>query len=710
MPKTLATSQIKRADGGTLTMSRHADGSREIGDGKQAVTLSQKQTDDLISTLTVAASDEWPAGETESVPGVGKVTAQGRGRYDVTFDSGETITLTGREVSRVEAANQQLDKAHRIDTSSGPLDVYADGNRKVGIRHLGDDGKPVDVVFNRGSFAKVTDAVTDIIDGLDFPQPGEEPVRTKTVNTNVGRVSVEVVGDWGKPGSGNRIEITPADGGDWGLVIDGAHHNDWFDATSNILDEAELPMKHTLSELVSLTEAAGGSAPKGRKFRARIIAGDVQGSSGYYSAAMLKRDASVFREGLPVFLDHPGATESYDRPERSVKDLAGRLASTAVYERDGLYADVEVYPHWAPVIEAMASDIGMSIRASGTVEPSQKEGVRGPIVTSLTEASSVDFVTAAGAGGKIVSLLESARAQAGDLLRKATEAKVAEARNVGHWLESRIHRGFTEMCDDMFGEGRLTRDERIALSNAIGEGLTAFNAVVAEKVPHLYQRDIWDDPEPAPAEVSESTSQTEAPVNVPAPPANTQKEAAPMTGGTIQQGAPTGGPIELNEAELRTSLAETKQKLAEAELEIAKLGDQSRQLAEAKTKLAEAERTNLRLIANNSARDKAVETLAESTLPEVAHAKVIESVTGVNVPLNDEGALDEAALVKNIKAAIESERAYLTRFAEAAGIGQVRGLGGGSEPHVNVESELGDVFKSLGMSESAVTVAAKGRG
>jgi hypothetical protein len=53
---------------------------------------------------------------------------------------------------------------------------------------------------------------------------------------------------------------------------------------------------------------------------------------------------------------------------------------------------------------------------------------------------------------------------------------------------------FTDLADDMFGEGRLSRDERIALSNAIGEGLTAFNAVVAEKVPHLYERDIWDEP------------------------------------------------------------------------------------------------------------------------------------------------------------------------------------------------------------------------
>jgi hypothetical protein len=713
MPKTLATSRIQRTGGGTLTMSRHADGSRNISDGKQNVTLSQKQTDDLISTLTVAASDEWPAGETESVPGVGKVTAQGRGRYDVTFDSGETITLTGREVSRVEAANQQLDKAHRIDTSSGPLDVYADGNRKVGVRHLGDDGKPVDVVFNRGSFAKVTDAVTDIIDGLDFPQPGEEPVRTKTVNTNVGRVSVEVVGDWGKPGSGNRIEITPADGGDWGLVIDGAHHNDWFDATSNILDEAEkvMPSQQVLTEAPhSLSEARQGQASKGR-FKVLLIQAGW-GSSGYYSEAVLKRDGpKVWPKGTHMYLNHPTPSESAERPEGDVQMWASITTSDPVWDPNerGLVAEIQVFPQWRNLLnEVFAKNVGLSIRASGQVERGTAEGRDGLIVTSLDEGIAVDWVTRAGAGGRVLQLIESARSEGSGLLRKATEAQqpadLQEKRNVGNWLESRIHAMFTQLADDMFGEGRLTRDERIGLSNAIGEGLTAFNNVVAENIPHLYQRDLWDNPEPAPAEVVE----TSAPI-VPAPPVTTLKEVAPVSGGTSAQGSPNGGPIELSEAELRTSLAETKQRLAEAELEIAKLGDQSRQLAEAKTKLAEAERTNLRLVANNAARDKAAEALAESTLPEVAHAKVIESVTGANVPLNEDGALDEAALVKTIKAAIERERDYLSKFAEAAGIGQVRGLGGGSEPHVNLESELGDVFKSLGMNESAASVAAKGR-
>lgn len=201
----------------------------------------------------------------------------------------------------------------------------------------------------------------------------------------------------------------------------------------------------------------------------------------------------------------------------------------------------------------------------------------------------------------------------------------------------------------------------------------------------------------------------------PAPPAMPKKkEEAPVSETTIPQGAPPSGgapSTEVSEAaQVRTELAETKQKLAEAELTIAKHGENEKELADTRRELAESKRENLRLRANNIARAKAVSTLAESTLPETAHERVIASVTGDNVPLNDDGALDEAALVKDIKAAIEAERTYLSRFAEEAGLGQVKGLGGSASPQVDVETTLRGVFAELGMSESAANFAAKGRG
>lgn len=166
-----------------------------------------------------------------------------------------------------------------------------------------------------------------------------------------------------------------------------------------------------------ITESVGLQARPGHRYRARLIEGDRWGSSGYYPREMLERDGpTVWPAGTQVYMDHPGVTEQHDRPERSVRDLAGKITSTPVYEVDGLYADVEFYPHVAPVIEAMWEDVGMSIRASGTAEAGERDGRTGPIITSLTEGVSVDVVTRAGAGGKLVALLESARATVAEAL------------------------------------------------------------------------------------------------------------------------------------------------------------------------------------------------------------------------------------------------------------------------------------------------------
>ena len=79
-----------------------------------------------------------------------------------------------------------------------------------------------------------------------------------------------------------------------------------------------------------------------------------------------------------------------------------------------------------------------------------------------------------------------------------------EARNVGEWLEARLHLMFTEIADEMFGQGRLTRDERIALSSAIGGALDAFRSTVEGSAAQLYQRDPYQEPESSPMMVSEA--------------------------------------------------------------------------------------------------------------------------------------------------------------------------------------------------------------
>lgn len=139
------------------------------------------------------------------------------------------------------------------------------------------------------------------------------------------------------------------------------------------------------------------------------------GSSGYYPADVLKRDGpGVFREGTKMYADHPTAQEEAARPERSIRDLAAVLTSSARWEDvgadgPGLYAEAKVFETWRKPLDEMAVDTGVSIRALGRARMGDAEGRKGPIVESIVSAKSVDFVTDAGRGGRIVPLAEAAR-------------------------------------------------------------------------------------------------------------------------------------------------------------------------------------------------------------------------------------------------------------------------------------------------------------
>jgi hypothetical protein len=148
---------------------------------------------------------------------------------------------------------------------------------------------------------------------------------------------------------------------------------------------------------------------KGNKWRVKVIESGW-GSSGYYPTTVLSEyGPSVFKKGTKVFMNHPSMSESSDRPERDVHQLAGKLAADAVFSEGALFAEVEFYSHYAPIIREMAEDVGLSIHAFGEASVGEAEGRTGPIIESLVAdpLTSVDVVTVAGAGGKFLTLLES---------------------------------------------------------------------------------------------------------------------------------------------------------------------------------------------------------------------------------------------------------------------------------------------------------------
>ena len=139
------------------------------------------------------------------------------------------------------------------------------------------------------------------------------------------------------------------------------------------------------------------------------------GSSGYYPAEVLKRDGpNVFKAGTKGFWDHATDAQEAARPEGSLRDLASVLTENAHYEENGpagpgLYAKAKVFEEFRQPVDDLAKHIGVSIRAAGVAKPGKAEGRSGQIIEKLTNGLSVDYVTQAGAGGKVLQLFEAAR-------------------------------------------------------------------------------------------------------------------------------------------------------------------------------------------------------------------------------------------------------------------------------------------------------------
>jgi hypothetical protein len=167
----------------------------------------------------------------------------------------------------------------------------------------------------------------------------------------------------------------------------------------------------TCEEVVELREACFDAAGVGT---VKLIA-PGHGATGYYSPEVLKEATTkgVF-DNAQMFIDHATEDEEAARPEGSVKGLAAK-GGKATYqeagpEGPGVYTSAKAYPDTAPFLNARAKDIGVSIRAVGRAVVGQVGGKVNRIVKSLDGLKSADFVTKAGAGGKLVTLLESFRA------------------------------------------------------------------------------------------------------------------------------------------------------------------------------------------------------------------------------------------------------------------------------------------------------------
>lgn len=120
---------------------------------------------------------------------------------------------------------------------------------------------------------------------------------------------------------------------------------------------------------------------------------------------------------------------------------------------------------------------------------------------------------------------------------------------------------------------------------------------------------------------------------------------------------------------------------------------------------------NARLIermAMRDARELVQEALSSLQLPQSTRARLLGSLPAQAVI--KEGELDRAAFLALVSEAVKAEVKYLT---ESLGLGTIKGLGESGddelEDEVNAEEALSEAFASMGLSETAVKHAAKGR-
>ena len=222
-------------------------------------------------------------------------------------------------------------------------------------------------------------------------------------------------------------------------------------------------MPKLLSESLSVE-----TGKTGKLWRARILEANVQGSSAYYPAEVLERDGSkAFPVNTPVYMNHPTADEKWNQPERDAEKIIGYLATEAAFEPDGLYANIHIYSDKREWLLERAERIGLSIIAQGNVE----ETADGPRLTSLTYGQSVDVVTRAGAGGKFVTVLESA-------IENSAPESVAEDKEKEQNME--LPKEFLEAMDALVGSVKALTERADKEDTAKAEALAEAERLAEE--------------------------------------------------------------------------------------------------------------------------------------------------------------------------------------------------------------------------------------
>ena len=156
------------------------------------------------------------------------------------------------------------------------------------------------------------------------------------------------------------------------------------------------------------------------RWRARIVKVGTGATGVYTENALRDTGPAAFPSGTKINADHAGFEHRMEQPAGSVKTLIGALVSEPIYVMDEalgvgtLEAEVEFSDEWAPFVEQFSEVLGLSLHAEGWGTEYNEMGL--PIVEGFIPSplNTVDLVTVAGAGGKLIELMESFKADSSD--------------------------------------------------------------------------------------------------------------------------------------------------------------------------------------------------------------------------------------------------------------------------------------------------------
>jgi len=184
-----------------------------------------------------------------------------------------------------------------------------------------------------------------------------------------------------------------------------------------------MPTKRSLRESgFSLGKVTGKN-----RWRARIVQVGA-GSSGFYTEAALRDTGpAAFPVGTKINADHQGFDASFEHPSGSITTLMGAIVTEPEFVAAtesipaGLEADVEFGTQWSPFVEQFHEILGMSINAYGWGDQLTEAGL--PIIEGFIPdpLNTVDVVTVAGAGGKLMALQESYKGIVRDKMDSSNE-------------------------------------------------------------------------------------------------------------------------------------------------------------------------------------------------------------------------------------------------------------------------------------------------